>query len=97
MLSLFKTEKEIAKDIARRERNKRKLYKLTQQELANKSGVSLGSLKRFESTGNISLKSLLKLAFVLDSQIDFDNLFKISPNNFKNLDELLKNKDKLDD
>lgn len=97
MLSLFKTEKEIAKDIARKERNKRKLYKLTQQELANKSGVSLGSLKRFESTGNISLKSLLKLAFVLDSQIDFDNLFKILPNNFKNLDELLKNKDKLDD
>lgn len=97
MLSLFKTEKEIAKDIARRERNKRKLYKFTQQELANKSGVSLGSLKRFESTGNISLKSLLKLAFVLDSQIDFDNLFKILPNNFKNLDELLKNKDKLDD
>lgn len=97
MLSFFKTGKEIAKDIARRERNKRKLYKLTQQELANKSGVSLGSLKRFESTGNISLKSLLKLAFVLDSQIDFDNLFKILPNNFKNLDELLKNKDKLDD
>ena len=35
---------------------------LTQQGLARRSGVSLGSLKRFEATGQISLESLLHLA-----------------------------------
>ena len=95
MLSNLKTEQEIIKDISLRARNKRKLYKLSQQQLSNKSGVSLGSLKRFERTGEISFKSLLKIAFVLDSQNDFDNLFKISTNNFKNLKDLLKNEDKM--
>ncbi len=95
MLSNLKTEQEIIKDISLRVRNKRKLYKLTQQQLSNKSGVSLGSLKRFERTGEISFKSLLKIAFILDSQNDFDNLFKISTNNFKNLKDLLKNEDKM--
>lgn len=95
MLSNLKTEQEIIKDISLRARNKRKLYKLSQQQLSNKSGVSLGSLKRFERTGEISFKSLLKIAFVLDSQNDFDNLFKISTNNFKNLKDLLKNENKM--
>ena len=95
MLSNLKTEQEIIKDISLRVRNKRKLYKLSQQQLSNKSGVSLGSLKRFERTGEISFKSLLKIAFVLDSQNDFDNLFKISTNNFKNLKDLLKNENKM--
>jgi transcriptional regulator with XRE-family HTH domain len=38
----------------------------TQEGLAKRSGVSLGSLKRFESSGHISLESLLKLALVLE-------------------------------
>ena len=49
--------------------------KLTQVELSRLAGVSLGSLKRFEQTGNISLNSLIKIAFVLDCQEDFDSLF----------------------
>lgn len=94
MLSILKTESEIAKDIAVREKQKRKQYKLTQQQLASKSGVSFGSVKRFENTGEISLKSLLKIAFILDSQTDFDNIFKTLPENYKNINDILKNKDK---
>ncbi len=44
----------------------RKQLGYTQIELAERSGVSLGSLKRFETTGQISLESFLKLAFVLE-------------------------------
>ena len=44
-------------------------------KLADKSGVSLGSLKRFERTGEISLSSLLKIALVLDSLKEFERLF----------------------
>lgn len=61
--------------MAEKEKAKRKYKKLTQQQLAERSGVSLGSLKRFEQTGEISLTSLLKLAFVLDSLKDFEKLF----------------------
>ena len=47
---------------------------LTQEGLSNKSGVSLGSIKRFETTGQISLESLLKIAFILDCLNDFKNI-----------------------
>ena len=43
--------------------------------MAGSAGVSLGSLKRFEQTGNISLDSLIKIAFVLNCQEDFESLF----------------------
>jgi len=55
-------------------RAKRKALKLTQEELAIKSGMSLGSLKRFESSGQISLESLLKVALVLECLGDFDRV-----------------------
>jgi hypothetical protein len=44
--------------------------------LAKRSGVSLGSLKRFETTGQISLESLLLLADVLNRLDDFDAVLK---------------------
>jgi hypothetical protein len=46
-------------------------------ELAYKSGVSLGSIKRFEQTGQISLESQLKLSHLFDRLDDFDLIFKI--------------------
>ncbi len=39
---------------------------LTQAGLAERSGVSLPSLRKFEQTGLISLESFLKLLMVLD-------------------------------
>lgn len=45
------------------------------QALADKSGVSYGSIKRFESIGEISLTSLLKIAIVLDCTDEFEQLF----------------------
>ena len=42
--------------------------------MAERSGVSLGSLKRFENTGKISMDSLLKLMHLLGRLNEFDNL-----------------------
>ncbi len=61
--------------IARRAKSLRLSYKLTQDGLAERSGVSLGSIKRFERTGKISLESLLKIAFILDSMEGFGKVF----------------------
>jgi len=57
-------------------RKLRKAHGYTQEEMAIRSGVSLGSLKRFEHTGQISLESLLKLAHLLDRLTDFKGIFE---------------------
>jgi transcriptional regulator with XRE-family HTH domain len=71
-----KNPKEVMDDIAARCRKLRKLEGLSQQELADRSGVSHGSIKRFETTGQISFESLLKLAHILNRLEDFDPVFK---------------------
>ncbi len=75
MLSFLpKTPFEIQNELKAKFRTKRKTLKLTQEQLSIKSDVSLGSLKRFESSGQISLESLLKLAFVLECLDDFEEV-----------------------
>jgi transcriptional regulator with XRE-family HTH domain len=76
MYSINPTPYQIAKELSLRHRAIRKQLKLSQVELADRSGVSLGSLKRFESTGQISLESLLKLAHLLDRLSDFEPVFQ---------------------
>ncbi len=78
----------IAKGIALRLKQKRLSMRLTQQALAKRSGVSLGSLKRFENQYEISLKHLLLLAVALDATEEFAALFPV--NQFTSMDELLK-------
>lgn len=65
---------------------------LTQEGLANKSGVSLGSVKRFENSGQIALESLLKLAVILDCLDDFESILLREKNAFSSIDELLHSK-----
>lgn len=43
----------------------RRNQKISQEELALRSGVSFGSIKRFETTGQISLESFLKILHVM--------------------------------
>lgn len=61
--------------LASRARERRLFLNITQQELANRSGVSLGSIRRFEKSGLISLSSLLEIALVLNCLDSFDTLF----------------------
>ncbi len=70
-----KTPVEISKELAQRLKYRRKKMKISQSELAKLSGVSLGSIKRFETKYEIALISLIKIAIVLDTEGDFDNLF----------------------
>jgi transcriptional regulator with XRE-family HTH domain len=63
-------------EIALRHKALRKQAGFSQSELAKRSGVSLGSLKRFELTGQISFESLLQLADVLNRLNDFDTILQ---------------------
>jgi transcriptional regulator with XRE-family HTH domain len=71
----FETPKDISMKIAENMRTLRKDRKLSMEKLAEVSGVSYGSIRRFESTGEIALTALLKIAAVLDCTDDFTNLF----------------------
>ncbi len=73
------TPKEIQQQIAIRIRAVRKRKKLSQVKLSEKSGVSLGSVKRFETSGEISLGGLIKLAIALDMVDEFEALFAEIP------------------
>lgn len=72
----LKTPWEVSVEIAGRLKAKRLARNLTQQGLAARAGMSVGSLKRFEKTGQISFASLLNIALVLDCLDECYSLFK---------------------
>jgi transcriptional regulator with XRE-family HTH domain len=71
----LKTPKEIRQELAAKAKDCRLALNISQKELAERSGVSLGSIKRFESSGLVSLSSLLEIALVLGCLDDFAALF----------------------
>jgi len=70
-----KTPNEIAKSLADKVKEHRKKLKISQEVLAQKSGVSLGSIKRFETKYEISLQSFIKIAIALNLDSDIEKLF----------------------
>lgn len=88
MINLYqKTWTEINNDIAQKIVRLRKRKKITQKQLAARSGVSLGSLKRFEQSGEISLQSLTKIAIALDLENELEDLFNNVP--FASIEEVI--------
>lgn len=85
------TPGDINKKIAERIRAIRKRRKISQKELGEKSGVSLGSVKRFEQSGEISLLSLTKIAIALEIDDEMKNLFTDVP--FQSIEEIKNEKD----
>jgi transcriptional regulator with XRE-family HTH domain len=72
---VWETPEEINLVIAENEKRLRKRKGITQEKLSKISGVSYGSIKRFESTGNISFLSLTKIAIALDAVNGVKSLF----------------------
>jgi transcriptional regulator with XRE-family HTH domain len=52
----------------------RKQDKMSQRELSERSGVAYASIRKFESTGIISLESLLKICEALKHLTDFESI-----------------------
>ena len=88
MINLYqKTWKEINNEVASNVQKLRKRKKISQKELAERTGVSLGSIKRFEQTGEISLQSLTKIAIALRAEDELESLFTSA--NFESIEEIL--------
>ena len=73
--------------MAQRVRKIRKRRKISQQKLADLSGVSYGSIKRFETSGQISLLALTKIAMALDMADELRNIFSQVP--YRNIQEVI--------
>jgi len=68
---------------------RRKSMGYTQTECATRSGLSFGSIKRFEKSGQISLDSLLTLAFILECLGDFYGVCEDIDDEFSGMTEVL--------
>ena len=84
---IWETPEELDQKLAQRVRKIRKRRSITQEKLASISGVSYGSIKRFETTGQISLLSLTKIAIALDPADELRNIFTQVP--YKDIQEVI--------
>lgn len=86
LLSPTKSQKKLADNA----RAKRLQMDLTQEGLANRSGVALRTLRKFEQEGAISLESFLKLYMVLGGLDDIIAASAPKKIAFSSIDEVLK-------
>ncbi len=89
MLSLISASKAQLK-IAENIRARRLSMELTQEGLAERSGVPLPTLRKFEQKGAISLESFLKLLMVVGEVEELINILKPSKPTFNSIDDVLK-------
>ena len=66
---------DIALQIAARVKARRLELNLTQEGLASRAGVKFATYRRFEQTGEISLRGLLQVGFALNCLDEFNVLF----------------------
>jgi len=86
----MKTPREILIEISERARTKRLGLNLTRAGLSLRSGVSVSVIRQFETTGKISLESLVKIAVALGDDAGFGSLFAHRVDETISIDELLK-------
>lgn len=84
---VWETAEELNQKLAERVRNIRRRRSISQQKLADMSGVSYGSIKRFEQTGQISLLALTRIAMALDIAGELRNLFTEVP--YRDIQEVI--------
>ena len=90
LITLNKAQKRITQNM----RDLRLGRGLTQKGLAERSGVSVSSLRKFEQKGSISLDSFLKLALTLGCMDKLIIATQPMESNFSSIDDVLAKEDK---
>ncbi len=89
---LVMSHEEILLRIASNAKKRRKLYLLTQKEIAEKAGVSYASYRRFEETGKISFDSFVKIARVLECEKELIEIF--TKRHYNSIKEIVNEKER---
>lgn len=92
MISLISTSKAQVK-LAEHIRARRLFLGFTQEDLAERSGVPLATLRKFEQKGSVSMESFLKLLMVVGGIEEVLDVLKPAKQVFKSIDEVLKDTD----
>lgn len=87
---LWDTPTDITKRLAEKLKSIRKRKRITQKQLAARSNVSYASLRKFETTGQISLESFVKLTMELGVVSELNNLFTQPV--YSSIEEVLRDK-----
>lgn len=72
---ILKTPNEMALEAAKRFRKVRKTKGITLKKLSEASGVPYSTIRRFESTGEVSFVALAKLASAINEDDQIESLF----------------------
>ena len=72
---VLKTPQEMAVDAATRFKEMRKAKKIKLKDLSKNSGVPYSTIRRFESSGEISFLSLVKIISTIGEDEEIANLF----------------------
>lgn len=85
---VWETAEEVNLALAKRLSRIRKRRGITQEQMSEISGVSFGSIKRFERTGQISLLSLTRMASALGCSDEIRHLFENVP--YDSIEEVIR-------
>jgi len=85
-MHLLYSPAEIAREVGENAKSLRLSKNLSRKTLAEKSGVSESTIKRFEMTGVVTLETLILMATALDELTSVTRLFK--PEHPNSYDEL---------
>ena len=86
------TASEIMKAVAGNVRSMRLARNISQKDFASRVGIALPTYRRFESTGEISLRKLVEIAKFFDLADDIKNLF--TKREYSSIEEVLNEKTK---
>ena len=79
--------KETLGELGGRARELRLIRNLRQEELAERAGVGVATVRRFEKTGMASMESVIRIATALNAEAAFDKLFEAPA--YRSIDDAL--------
>lgn len=87
LLLLDRTPNALLSSISERVKMRRLEKNWTQQTLASKAGMPIATYRRFERTGEVSLRGLVMIAIALEMEDGFEALF--ASRTYQSIDELI--------
>ena len=88
----FSTYEEVCKELGARLKAQRLAQMLTQEELAARAGLSMGTVKNIENKGQSSLESVVRLGLALGLADHFQELFSLQVKSIAQMDQIEQSK-----
>jgi transcriptional regulator with XRE-family HTH domain len=87
MIDYAASFKDTLRELGERARQLRLIRNFRQEELADRAGVGIATVRRFEKAGMASMESVIRIATALNAEAAFDKLFEAPA--YRSIDEAL--------